>query len=176
VANAGTDQTVPQGSIVHLDGSASTGASSFAWTQDGADSPQVALTGADTATPSFTYPAGTTAPLHFTLKVTGPGGSATDTVVVAGASDQLTLGNAKYSLSKKQYDIRGTSSVLDNTTITIHKGTTLSGPVIGTATVDNLGAWRFRGTSTVTVAAGDRISMESSRGGQLLNQAIQVAN
>lgn len=176
VANAGTDQTVPQGSVVHLDGSASTGASSFAWTQDAADAPQVTLTGADTATPSFTYPTGTTAPLHFTLKVTGPGGSATDTVVVAGASDQLALTAAKYVLSKKQYDIRGTSSVLDNNTITIHRGANLSGPVIGTATVDNLGAWRFRGTGSVAVIPGDRISIESSRGGQLLNQAIAVTN
>jgi hypothetical protein len=175
VASAGPDQTVPQGSVVHLDGRASTGTSSFAWTQDATDARQVTLTGADTATPSLTYPTGTTAPLHFTLKVAGPGGSATDTVVVSGASDQLTLGTAKYVLSKKQYDIRGTATVLDTNTITIHKGATLDGAVIGTATVDNLGAWRVKGITTVAVAAGDRISIESSQGGQLLNQAIPVS-
>jgi hypothetical protein len=179
VANAGADQTVPQGSTVNLDGSASTGASSFAWTQDPADARQVTLTGADTATPSFTYPTGTTGALHFTLKVTGPGGSATDTVVVSGASDQLTLTSAKFTTSKTLYDVRGTASVAStgNVTnnITIHKGATLAGAVIGTAQVDNLGAWRFKASSNVTVATGDRISMESSRGGQLLNQAIQVS-
>jgi hypothetical protein len=174
VANAGADQSVPQGAVVNLDGSASTGASSFSWTQDTADAQQVTLTGADTATPSFTYPAGTTAPLHFTLKVTGPGGSATDTVVVSGAADQLTLGNSKFVISKRQYDMRGTATQTANNTITIHKGATLTGPVIGKAAVDTTGAWRFKDTSTVTVAAGDRISIESSRGGQLLNQAIQV--
>lgn len=174
VANAGPDQTVPQGSLVNLDGSASTGASSFSWTQDGADTTKVTLSGANTATPSFTYPSGTTTPLHFTLTVTGPGGTATDAVIVRGAADQLTLTSAKFVANKTSYDIRGTSSVTTNNIVTIHKGATLSGPVIGVATVDNLGAWRFKASSNVTVAAGDRISMESSRGGQLLNQAIQV--
>ena len=176
VANAGPDQSVSQGSVVHLDGSASTGASSYKWTQDAADTRQVTLTGADTATPSFTYPTGTTAPLTFHLTVTGPGGSDTDTVVVSGVTDQLTLGAAKYVLSKKQYDIRGTATVTDTNEVTIHKGATLSGPVIGKATVDNLGAWRFRGGSSVAVIRGDHISIESSRGGQLLNQTIQVSN
>jgi hypothetical protein len=138
----------------------------------------VTLTAADTATPSFTYRTGTTAPLTFHLTVTGPGGSDTDTdtVVVSGVTDQLTLGAAKYVLSRKQYDIRGTATVTDTNEITIHKGATLSGPVTGKMAVDNLGAWRFRGTGSIAVIPGDHISIESSPGGQLLDQHIQVGN
>jgi K319-like protein len=174
VANAGPDQTVPQGSTVNLDGTGSTGASSYSWAQTGG-SPTVTLTGANTATPSFTYPSGTTATLTFTLTASGPGGTSTDTMTVSGASDRLSLTSAKYTIGKAQYDIRGTASQTANNRITIHKGATLAGPVIGTTTVDNLGAWRFKDTSTVALAAGDRISIESSRGGTLLDQATQVS-
>lgn len=57
IATAGDDQSVPEGTPVALDGSASSavcGAASYAWSQ--VAGPSVVLTGADTATPSFTAP------------------------------------------------------------------------------------------------------------------------
>jgi hypothetical protein len=58
IANAGANQTVDSGALVTLDGSASADplglALSFAWSQ--ASGSPVSLTGADTASPSFTAP------------------------------------------------------------------------------------------------------------------------
>ncbi|MFL6486078.1 MAG: PKD domain-containing protein, partial [Nitrososphaera sp.] len=86
-ANAGSDQTVNEGDTVHLDGSASTDPdgtiASYSWTQTAGTA--ATLTGADSATPSFTAPDvganGDT--LTFELKVTDNDGvTATDTIGV----------------------------------------------------------------------------------------------
>ena len=174
VADAGADRTVTQGATVKLDGSASTGATSYAWTQT-AGTPSVTLTGANTATPSFDFPR-QTAPLTFTLTVTGPGGSATDTVTIRGLDDPLTVtaGKARYTTSKKEYDVSGTATQLSGNSITVHAGRTLDGPVLGTAAVDPLtGAWRFR-QAGLALDASRTISIESARGGKLLAVALQV--
>lgn len=93
VANAGPDQTVPAGSLVTLNGSGSSdpdngpGSLTFHWTQ--LSGPVVTLTGANTATPSFTASApgsyvftlvvndgaADSAPDSVTIMVTGGGGS-----------------------------------------------------------------------------------------------------
>ena len=69
-ANAGPDQTVASGAAVNLDGTASTDpdgdALTYAWTQSGG--PSVTLSGANTATPSFTAPTGP-ASVTFQLEV-----------------------------------------------------------------------------------------------------------
>ncbi|MCC7265636.1 MAG: tandem-95 repeat protein, partial [Candidatus Latescibacteria bacterium] len=80
VANAGPVQTVDEGAAVSLTGSASDvdgGSLQFQWTQVGG--PVVSLSGAATATPSFTAPpvTGTTA-LSFRLVVTDQGGLASE--------------------------------------------------------------------------------------------------
>ena len=86
-ADAGDDVTTTGDYPVTLDGSGSSdpenGTLTYAWAQTGG-APTAALTGATTATPTFTAPqvTGSTA-LTFTLTVTDPGGlSATDTVTV----------------------------------------------------------------------------------------------
>ena len=85
-ADAGPDQTVDGGDAVRLDGSGSTAppgeTPSWSWRQTGG-SPSVTLTGAATATPSFTAPDVTSdVTLTFTLTVTAGGESETDTVDV----------------------------------------------------------------------------------------------
>lgn len=56
-ANAGPDQVAFEGDFIQLDGTQSTGDGiQFSWTQ--VQGPPVTLNGANTATPSFTFPAG----------------------------------------------------------------------------------------------------------------------
>ena len=95
VADAGTPQTVVEGAAVTLTGTGTDpeGESlSYAWSQTGG-TPSVTLTGADTASASFTAPTQLTenAVLTFTLTVTDArGATGTDTVTVtvtAGAND-----------------------------------------------------------------------------------------
>jgi hypothetical protein len=78
-ANAGSDQTVNEGASGSLDGSGSTGATGYSWSQ--LSGPSVTLAGAGTASPSFTAPDGPTT-LAFQLKVTNSAGSSTDEVQV----------------------------------------------------------------------------------------------
>ena len=94
-ADAGPDQTVYEGDAVNLSGSSNPvfAGMSYSWSQTGG-SPTVTLTGADTATPSFTAPTGLTADttLTFTLTVTVGLDSAADTVnVIVKVYDPPTL-------------------------------------------------------------------------------------
>lgn len=78
VANAGPAQSVQQGAVVTLDGSASTDSdgtvAGYAWTQD--SGPAVTLTGADQAMPTFTAPTvAASTPLVFSLIVTDNDGA-----------------------------------------------------------------------------------------------------
>jgi hypothetical protein len=77
-ADAGVDQSVNQGAKVTLDGGGSAGdIDSMSWSAPAG----VTLTGATTATPTFTAPT-TAGKLTFTLTVTGNGKTQTDTVDV----------------------------------------------------------------------------------------------
>jgi len=99
-ANAGPDQTVPEGSVVTLNGSGSTdpddGIASYSWKQTGGIS--VALQGSGTDHPSFTAPdvgqGGRT--LTFELTVTDVGGlkSADSCIVNVGWVDAPPVANA----------------------------------------------------------------------------------
>ncbi len=84
-ADAGADQTVPEGDAVTLSGRGEDPEGdmlSYAWTQTGGV-PSVPLTGAATATPTFPAPElAADATLTFTLTVMAGGASATDTVAI----------------------------------------------------------------------------------------------
>jgi hypothetical protein len=173
VANAGPDQAAARGSSVTLSGSASTGAAAYSWTQTAG--PAVTLTGATTATPRFTVPqAG--GPFTFTLSVTGPGGTASDSVTVTPINDTLTVTTARYRTGSKLWRITGNATVLTGSnTVTIHLGGTLAGPVLGTATVNaTTGVWDYKSTNNVLPDASQRISLESSAGGRLLGVVLSV--
>ena len=94
VANAGPDAAVLKRSVVGLDGSSSADPDgdplTIIWSQ--AEGPAVALSGADTATPTFTPP--TTGTYTFTLVVVDPFGKiGTDTVAIT-ATNRAPLADA----------------------------------------------------------------------------------
>ncbi len=97
IANAGTDQSVLSGDLVSLNGSGSSDPDgdplSFSWTQIAGTA--VALSGANSATPSFTAPA-VTETLTFQLTVNDGAISASDTVdvsVTVAAAPVLLVAN-----------------------------------------------------------------------------------
>lgn len=183
VADAGPDQVATRNATVRLDASASSNAVSYAWTQ--LSGPPVVIDGAGTAAPSFRFPrfdAATypdpTAAVVVQLTATGLPGTiaSTDTVSVAPApADTVVVTAAQYRRGKREWRIEGTSSLAAGQTVKAHRGASiLSSPVIGSAAVDNLGAWRIR----LTVSAGSPsipaagattqpISVESGMGGVL---------
>ena len=173
VARAGPDQTVVQGRTVTLDGSASTGTASFQWRQTaGVD---VVLTGAATARPTFTFPAQDTV-LVFELTVSGPRGSARDTVRVSRVRDTLTPTLIEFRTGPQEWRVTGTATVVgpDNT-VTLYVGSTPGGRVLGTAQVDALGNWSFRERDSTQPPDGTRtVSLQSSAGGQALAVPVRV--
>lgn len=97
LANAGVDQIVMKGATVNLDAAGTVGfLQSYLWTQVGGPDVSASLTGATTATPSFTFPAGD-ALITFELQVTDTLGSvSTDQIditnpVVANAGADVVL-------------------------------------------------------------------------------------
>ena len=181
VANAGADQAgIRRGTKVTLDGRASTGAATYAWTQVVAPGdPAATLTGANTAQPSFTFPLykfpANNGALTFNLHVTSPDGSVSDDQVqVAPTNDTVTIAKALYTASKKEWRIDGTSSVLGGQFVTVHLGA-LTGAAIGTPVlVDATGAWSVRVTSTVVGTTTSTVSAESQLGGTVAGVAVRV--
>lgn len=173
LANAGPDQSVTQGSLVTLDGSASTDAATFSWAQIGG-APTVTLNGANTANPTFTFPNADTT-LTFELTVTGPGGGpSTDQVSITSVDDVLTVTRARFRVSSTEWRVEGTATVTGTNVITIYTGSVIPGPVLGTAAVDPLdGSWRFRQRPSATPGS-TTISIESRAGGQLLAVPVQI--
>ena len=172
VANAGPAQTVLVGDTVTLDGSASTGATSFQWVQTGGT--PVTLSSTTVAKPTFKMP-NTTDSLIFQLTVTGPGGSDVSTVQINPKADVLTTTRVEYRTGTGEWRVEGTAQVITGNTITVHIGNSLAGTKLGIASPDALGAWSIRlvgpppdGTRTV--------SIESSRGGVLLGVPVNVRN
>ena len=125
VANAGADRTVYTGTTVNLDGSASTDPdgtiASYAWTQT--SGPTVTLSGANTATPSFTVPLnpGT---LPFRLTVTDDDGATdTDQVIVTIAKPcELQLSATSLRIPEggtRTFTVRLTSQPISTVTVVV---------------------------------------------------------
>jgi hypothetical protein len=107
--------------------------------------------------------------------------------VTAVSRDVLTPGKVRYVESKRRWIIDGTAKMLNDNVVTVHAGPTLDGPVIGRATVANVGAAATIGTwlvdaldSNVTLGdaeCGDTVkvycvSIASSRGASVLGLAV----
>jgi len=171
-ANAGPAQTVQIGDTVTLDGSASTGASSFSWTQTGGAAATLSSTTA--VKPTFKMP-NTTDALVFQLTVTGPGGTDVSTVQINPKADVLTTTRVEYRTGTGEWRVEGTTTVNTGNTITVHIGNSLAGTTIGTASPDALGAWSVR-LAGPPPDATRTVSIESTRGGTLLAVAVNVRN
>jgi hypothetical protein len=142
VANAGPDQSVNPGVAVTLNGSATDGdlpadTLTFAWTQTAGTA--VTLTGANTATPTFTAP-GAAGDLTFSLTVTDQAGktstdSVTVTVVQITDLTGLVIVNGPVTSSKTAKNFVFKVTNLGTSPTTINAGdVTSSVDVNGTAT------------------------------------------
>jgi hypothetical protein len=173
VANAGPDQSVQQGSVVTLTGSATGEVTSYRWGQ--ISGPPVVLTNGDTAAASFTFPR-QIATLSFQLTVTGPGGTSTDVVQVSTEADNLTVTRAEFRTGDSEWRISGTSDVPGpGVNITIYLGNSLSGTILAEVEVDPQGVWEYRvEPSTVQPDETRSISIQSSAGGTLLNIPLTI--
>lgn len=175
IANAGPDRTVAQGSTVTLDGTASLNATTFAWTQIAG--PVVALTGANTATPSFVFPKNNVS-VTFRLTVQGTGGTATDTIVINTVADVLTVARAEFRTTNREWRIEGSSTVFGpGVTVTIRLGPTAAGPILAVVDVDTLGDFRFRQqNSTILPGNATSVTLISTAGRVLLGVPLTIRN
>lgn len=164
----------PVGEIVTLDGSASTGAATYLWTQTGGDA--VMLTGAAGAKAGFTMPA-TTKPMTFQLTVTGQDGStASATVEVTPVVDNLTITGAEYRTGKGLYRISGTASAPLPDEVSIYLDSTDSTPLVKDLQVvpGNPQVWDFRPTTAAPApsAGTHQVIVVSSRSGKISGALI----
>ncbi len=127
-ANAGADQTVEEGALAVLDGSASSDPENqtltYAWTQT-AGSPNVTLSSATTTRPAFTAPNVTAdTDLVFSLTVTDPDGlsSAADTVTITVRNNVAPTANA----GPDQRVAEGAAVTLDGSASSDPEGGTLT--------------------------------------------------
>lgn len=87
--------------------------------------------------------------------------------------ETIAVTRARLDLRRLEFDIRGTSN-FEGTTLTIHAGPTVSGPVIGTALVAN-GRFSLRTAVTGNPNVNSISIVSSSAGGTtLLNQPLQL--
>lgn len=172
-ANAGPDQTVQQGAVVTLAGSATGEVTSYQWEQISGF--PIQLTNANTPTATFTFPT-QPASLSFRLTVRGPGGTMSDDVNVVSIPENLTVTRAEFRTADAEWRIRGTSDVIGpEVNISIFIGNALGGPLLSQVSVDTFGEWEYRAEgSNVTPDETRAISIQSSSGGTLINVPLNI--
>lgn len=172
-ANAGEAQTVKQGSVVTLDGSASTNASTFKWEQ--VSGPAVTLSDSGVANPTFTFPK-QFVPVSFKLTVTGLNGQSSTNesiVTITPSPDNLTAPRGTFVSSTGTLTVLGTSDVFGpGVTITISKSNQTT--PLGTAVVGPDGKWVFS-KRPLTFVTGETLTIVSSSGGKLNNVPVLIS-
>jgi hypothetical protein len=172
-ANAGAAQTVKQGTVVTLDGSASTNAATYKWEQ--VSGPAVTLSDSGSANPTFTFPK-QFVPISFKLTVTGLNGlpSTNESIVtITPSPDNLTAPRGTFVSSTGTLTVPGTSDVFGpGVTITISKSNQTT--PLGTAVVGPDGKWVFSKRS-VSFVTGETLSIVSSSGGKLNNVPVIIS-
>ena len=183
VATAATT-TVTRGGTVQLDGSTSTGAASYKWTQ--VSGPTVTFSSDTAAKPTITVPyyakstdtAPLTAPANDPIKlqliVTDANGigSAPATVDLTVQTDTVTVAGSRHRLGT-ELRITGTSTLAGNTAVLIPATTVViydntpgyQGTRIGTAQADTLGNWSYRAKPGLRDHQITSVLVQSSRGG-----------
>ncbi|APX02285.1 hypothetical protein [Arthrobacter sp. QXT-31] len=183
VATAATT-TVTRGGTVQLDGSTSTGAASYQWTQ--VSGPTVTFSSDTAAKPTITVPyyakstdtAPLTAPANDPIKlqliVTDANGigSAPATVDLTVQTDTVTVAGSRHRLGT-ELRITGTSTLAGNTAVLIPATTVViydntpgyQGTRIGTAQADTLGNWSYRAKPGLRDHQITSVLVQSSRGG-----------
>ncbi len=124
--------------------------------------------GTFTYTPSPTYVGSDT----FTYAVQDTGGLIA-TAAVTLTVETISVDKAVLRAQIMKWRIEGTSSTVGSI-ITIYAGVDLTGPAIGTATVDPIGNWIFEGKSISSPGASGSISVVSTGGVPLLNQPLSI--
>jgi len=179
VANAGADQSAIVGTTVTLDGSGSTGASTYQWAQIGG-TPSVTISNESSAVATFTMPVVTATPLVFQLTAGNGTATSTDTVNITQVADVITIARAELRTRNGQLRVDGSVSVSSvPNVVSIYVGDGLpgrSGALIGTATVDPAtGTFSFRQGTGVTLP-NRTVDLVSSRGGFLDEAPVTVRN
>ena len=87
-----------------------------------------------------------------------------------GQADTLTVARARFNGGR--WVVAGTATSTLQNSVTVHAGGTLAAPVIGTVPVDALGNYQLDNRNS-SVPNNTRVSLESARGGVLLNQVVR---
>lgn len=181
VSVAAVAPTLP-GASVTLDASATTGATSYAWTPVNVPA-GTTITGATTAKPTVTLPYFTTttaattapsaawAPITYHLTATNSGGTTEQDVVIPAKKDEFTISAGARHRLGTELRVDGTSLIDGQAgartppTGVVVWNTTGTTPVkLGTANVDTLGAWTLRLKPGPSVRVSS-VLVQSTRGG-----------
>ncbi len=164
---------VPQNWPVTLDATPSIGAATYKWEYvPAAGDPAITINPSTAKTATFTFPK-TTGTLTFKLTVCNaatPAACNSTTIALRGQVDTLTVARARFTGGR--WVVAGTASSTLSNNVTVHAGSTLAGRVIGTVNVDALGNYQLDSRNS-GVLSNTVVSIESARGGVLLNQAVR---
>jgi len=182
VADAGPSQSgIKPGTLVTLDGTASTYAATYSWAQ--VSGPVVTISGAETSTPTFIAPPSST-PVVLSLTVTNLNATTpTDTaqVSVTAVADALSVDLSLYKANQNEWRVRGTSQYcagVNRVTVELMRDGATLPILIGTAAPTPLApscAWDIRidpAPAAVVPQSGDWLRVTSRLGGVIDPQAF----